>query len=264
MSLRHTGRRAGARNRAKLNEARRAVLRSVWPQLVLLGAGVLGVLALSSWLLVALAHAPYLAGFYAGAGVTAYLASLHWAADLFSGAHNDKFGAQGEEATSEAFRTRRMQERGWRIIDAIPFSDCDVDHVAARPGLVVAVESKWTHVPWRFVHGRLVTPGGSDPVEQARRGAAKIARHLHPVVDTVVIPLVVVWGTGADSLPFDINRTDDVWIVRGVALPELDSSLEPFEASLPTAADVDAIVGRLDEFIAARDDYESKRAALAS
>ena len=179
-----------------------------------------------------------------------YVAALHWIVDAWSGQHNNKSGTMGEEATSSGFRTTEMRRRGWRIFDSIAFDDGfgDVDHVAARPGLVVAVESKWASTPWRIENDRLDAWG--DPLGQARDGARKIRLLLKHHVDVVVHPLVVVWGPGARTLPEDVNDVDGVLVVRGPGIAAIDDRLEAFVAQHPTESDVPIVMGAIKSYAA--------------
>ena len=134
--------------------------------------------------------------------MTAFNGAVYWVTDVMSAAHNAKFGTLGEANTTDLFRTRTMRRKGWKIVDSVPFDRQfgDVDHVACGPAGVLAIETKWTNVPWKFTDGNLVTPG--DPLKQARTGARK-GRHLlaSQNIATDVLPVLIVWGPG--SLPSD-------------------------------------------------------------
>jgi hypothetical protein len=175
-----------------------------------------------------------------------------------------KFGTHGEEATADVLHGRRMRAHGWRVVDGVPFAGFDVDHVALRPGLVIAVETKWTHTPWRFADGRLGAP--RDPVGQALANSKTIHHFLrgHAAVDTMVHAVIVVWGPGAETLPEDVvfDRSG-AWILRGRALPTLDAWLEPFERAEPSAGEVDRCVVALRAFVRARDEHEAARSVAA-
>jgi hypothetical protein len=223
------------------------------------GVVLVAVLGACAWTTVRFGHAPFIAGVYVGAGLTAYVAALHWIVDLVSAEHNAKYGTHGEEATADALRSRSMRAEGWRTIDAIPFQGCDVDHVAIRPGLVLAVETKWTNTPWKITDGRLNAPG--DPLDQAARGARKIRHLLASVVDTKVHAIVVVWGKGAETLPRDVSYDShsEVWIIRGRMLTDVDAWLAPFESAHPAVDEVDRCVDLIQAFVRTRDEYDARR-----
>lgn len=129
------------------------------------------------WLESTLGH-PAVGGFLFGTVVTAFVGAVYWVTDVMSAAHNAKFGTMGEANTTDLFRTRTMRRKGWKIVDSVPFDRQfgDVDHVACGPAGVLAIETKWTNVPWKFTDGNLVTPG--DPLKQARTGARVSARRI--------------------------------------------------------------------------------------
>jgi hypothetical protein len=144
-------------------------------------------------------HLPFVGGVMVGVIGTTALAAVLWVADVAAGKHNDKFGTYGEEATADLFHRRRARRAGWQIVDQVAFDAAfgDVDHVAAGPAGVLAIESKWTNTPWRVADGDLRTPG-RDPLQQARQGARKSRLLLRSYgVETTVVPVVIVWGPGA-------------------------------------------------------------------
>lgn len=211
---------------------------------------VTGVVAL--WLVVARLPEFWI-GFVAGAVLAAFGALVFWCVDHGAGAHNDKFGTYGEEATAELFRTRRARRSGWEVCHNVPFQHGDVDHVVFGPHGVLAVESKWANAPWR-TRGESVDAFGKDPLDQAHRGARHV-RHLLKAagIHVHVIPVVIQWGPGGWS--------DETWTARwfegGVlalrgrssdALDEIDAitnaNLGPEELARIRAALDDRVQGR--------------------
>src|SRR4051794_34150889 len=140
MSILHPRTRAGRRTRKLWNQARLDLLLPVWKPVAATSIAVLAAIAAAAWGMNELIDAPFVAGVLFGGFVVGYLAAILWVVDAWSGQHNNKVGTLGEESTSEAFRSRSMRSRGWAIFDSIAFDDQfgDVDHVAVRPGLVVA------------------------------------------------------------------------------------------------------------------------------
>lgn len=261
MSILYPGTRAGRRTRRIWNESRRAVLRSRWQLVAALTIGLVIVLSILAWAMVLLGVAPFVSGAMFGAALGGYGAALHWIADLVCGDHNAKYGTVGEAATSEEFRSRRMRANGWHIIDGVAFKRGDVDHVAIRLGLVVAVETKWTNTPWFIRDDRLDEPG--DVLYQARWGAAKIRHLLKSTIEAEVHAVVAVWGKGAETLPRDVTFLDGVWIVRGRAITEIDSWLDALGSAHPTADEVRASVRVIEEFACAREEYDARLPVVA-
>ena len=172
---------------------------------------------------------------------------------------NERYDTRGEAATAAALGSRGMRAEGWRVVDAVPFEHCDVDHVAVRPGLVVALETFRTDARWELVDGRLDAP--DDPLGAAAGGARKIRHLLASVVDTKVHAVVAVWGDAARTLPRDVSYDEPhaVWIVRGRSLSDIDGWLEPFEAAHPTLDEVTQCVEVIESFVRTRDAHDARR-----
>jgi hypothetical protein len=262
MSNLHRGARAGRRTRSLWNKSRRAALRPVWPQIAALTVGLLIVLSAVAWVWASVGIPAFLTGVAFGAALASYCAALHWIADLVSGDHRNKYGTLGEESTAEAFRSRRMRANAWRAIDGVAFNRGDVDHVAIRPGLVVAVETKWDNTAWLVRDGHL--DEGGDVLAQARRGAAKIRRLLKSTVEVDVQAVVAVWGKGGDALDRDVTFVDGVWVVRGWAVADIDNWLDAFESAHPNAVEVSSCIGVIEAFVRARDAHEAARSVSLS
>jgi hypothetical protein len=110
-----------------------------------------------------------------------------------------------------SFRLYHRQPR-WRVVEAIPFANIQIDDVAVGPHGVVSVET--THVPWPGP----ITEGDLDSLDGARRKARRGARRIRLIlksqgIDTPVVPALAVWGSGsAFTEPIEVG---DVTILIG-------------------------------------------------
>jgi Nuclease-related domain len=109
-----------------------------------------------------------------------------------------------------------MRERGWHIVHSLEFEHFgDIDHVAVGPAGVLAIESKWTNVPW-FVDGDRLVTRGRDPIRQARAGARKIRLFLGSKdVHVDVSPVVIAWGPGAAEGLQEPQTVNGVLVLKG-------------------------------------------------
>ncbi|MGZ4689328.1 MAG: nuclease-related domain-containing protein [Acidimicrobiia bacterium] len=144
-------------------------------------------------------HSSFVGGVVVGALGAGCVAVCFWIIDHASGAQHAKFGTYGEERTWELFHRRPMRRAGWKIVNNIPFGKWDVDHVAVGPAGVLAIESKWANPLWEIGDDE-INVGGSDPLEQAWRGARTIRLLLRGAgITPDVIPVVIQWGPGGLS-----------------------------------------------------------------
>ncbi len=71
-------------------------------------------------------------------------------------------GVSAEQWTSQelrrfARRERKAEAESWFVLDHVPMSGFDIDHVLIGPGGVVALETKWSNEGWEtsWSRGRL-------------------------------------------------------------------------------------------------------------
>ena len=157
-------------------------------------------------------------------------------------------GGLAEEWTSKHLR-RITRGRG-RVLDDVAFMECNVDHVLVVHDWVVAIETKWTSVPW--------TPADDlfqVAVEQARYGARKIRLLLASKgIQVAVLPALAVWGPGVGRAGA-LGRIGEVRVVHSGNLQEWASRLF---SGTPQAPDQTGarIVEAIEDFIAERDRFE--------
>jgi hypothetical protein len=196
--------RAGRRLRGRSRRASLRILAVNWRGVVVLVATVGAILAVAIWL----EPDAFMRGLLLGVGATATLAMLAYVAATFNAEQHLRFASAGEELTADVFEARRMRRRGWQIVHNLEFDGFgDVDHVAVGPAGILAIESKWTNLPWVVKDGMLRVLG-RDPLAQARRSARKIRLFLRSegvVVEPV--PLLVIWGSGAPT-----EADEGLWI----------------------------------------------------
>jgi hypothetical protein len=156
-----------------------------------------------------------------------------WTILEFDGSRQKRLGGLGEEWTSEVFR----RSPGWHVIDHVEFDGYDVDHVAAGPGGVLAVETKVTSIPWKVTATGLQGPY-ADPVAQARRNARKIRLLLKSYgIEVPVVAALALWGRGAPKLDDGVRVIDGVAVLSGKQESEWREGLrhEHLDAALVNA-----------------------------
>ena len=161
----------------------------------------------AAWLSSA-AVAWFIAGF--GGGVS--MLFLWVAADSVSASRLES-AAYAEDGTSR--EVRKLRDKGWTIVDNIPFDRFDVDHVAIGPGGVVVLETKWTSDGFFRPNGRLTSFGGKA-VEQVDRNVRSVDAVLRQsgYLGGVTAAAVVVWGAGVPSGHFE-SKTPPGTLIDG-------------------------------------------------
>jgi Nuclease-related domain len=196
-----------------------------------------------------------LAWFAAGGGVVAVAWVISAAVETVQ-IRRWRDGALGERFTASAIRRRRGD--GWRIVDHIELDGWDVDHVAAGPAGVFAIETKWTNEPWRFEHGKFTNQFARKAIDQSKRGADRIKAMLRANYElhVDVTPVLVIWGSGRPPIDEPV-LLDGVFVVPGPLVRE-------WLLTLPTVADVrqqDDVIDALEHIVALRDELDAVRAA---
>jgi hypothetical protein len=182
----------------------------------------------------------FVVGFVAGALLIGFVAVAFWAVDHSAGAHNEKFGTYGEEATAEVVASGWARRHGWRAVHNVPFAGCDVDHVVFGARGVLVIESKWANPAW-VVEGS--TGASARALDQVWRGARKIERLLRSHrLHVTVTAVVVQWGPGGWSdAPWTTTTFEgDIVGVRGCGADAWFRSLTSRPVVL-TDAELDAI-----------------------
>ena len=163
-------------------------------------------------------------------------------------------GARGERFTAAALR--HLHGDGWRCVDDVPLDGWNVDHVAAGPGGIYAVETKWTNEPWDLVTGRFKNRHAQNATRQAQRGAQRIASMLKANYDLVadVQPLLVIWGPGQPNL----DRPTLVDGVRVVTGSHLTTALKN-TACVVDNERRDEIINAIDHMVSLHEEWEHVR-----
>ncbi len=215
---------------------------------VLLTAGLIGVLAVVSTLVVVVpppkAWTWYLLGVMQTVLVAGYLYMLNTA---FLACDREAIrhlrGAWGEENTRNELQTAKRKRLVWGWVDSISLQAGDIDHlVVTRHGGLVAVDSKWRSQP---------TPGDTQDMARAANKARlraqalaqtllkrdRGARHRGATNPLTVTPLVVLWGAAQQGVP-EGARIDGVDFVAGRQLRRWLSELDGQPVSQDAATDV--------------------------
>jgi hypothetical protein len=247
--------RAGRAVRSRAREARRQfIVRNRWVISAFTGVYVVitGLLVWSQW-----TRSSELGAFVVGAALVGLVWFLSSIVALDGQAHRLR-GADAEGDTAAALR--RLQRRGWAMVDDVPFEGWNVDHVLVGPGGVFAIETKWTSVDWRVASGRL---HDGRTQRQALNGAKKVATFLdhHAGVRVHVTPVIAMWGPGRPRMGGQATvLTDGVVLVEG---RDCRRYIDAAATSVLTADQIEAAHRALDEFVRERDRYESRRAKAA-
>lgn len=191
--------------------------------LAVLTAAMVGLLALVSFLFIALATPSALTWWLLGALqsglVLAYVHLLH-AGFL---AHDREAiwhlrGSWGEDNTRGELKRAKRRRIIWGWVDSIALQNGDIDHfVVTRNGGLVVIDSKWRNSAHDVVDM-------AKAAEKAKRRAEAIARSLYRIEGKArhrskasalpVTPLVVLWGAAQHSLP-EHARVEGVDFIAG-------------------------------------------------
>ena len=161
----------------------------------------------------------FVAGFAGGVSTL----FLYVAADSVSASRLES-AAYAEDGTSR--EVRKLRDKGWTIVDNIPFDKFDVDHVAIGPGGVIVLETKWTSDGFFRPDDRL-SGYGAKAIEQVNRNVRSIDAVLRQngYPGGVTAAAVVVWGAGVPSGRFE-SKTPPGTLVDGVQLRNFLSALD--------------------------------------
>ena len=129
-----------------------------------------------------------------------------------SGARTYASGALGEDLTADVLK----KVKGHQLVHGLKFHGFDVDHVMVGPSGVWAVETKWTS------RNLDLSMGGKErrvirDIGNAQRGAGQISRFLRLAhrIDSQVLPLLVVWGSGVRDVEAGGMELNGVIVVVG-------------------------------------------------
>jgi hypothetical protein len=153
----------------------------------------------------------FVAGFAGGVSML----FLWVAADSVSASRLET-AAYAEDGTSR--EVRKLRDKGWTIVDNIPFDKFDVDHVAIGPGGVIVLETKWTADGFFRTDGRL-NGYGARAIEQVNQYVPSIDAVLrqYGYLGGVTAAAVVVWGAGVPAGQFESKRPNGI-LVDGMQL----------------------------------------------
>jgi hypothetical protein len=187
------------------------------------------------------AVAPYVVG--------ALLASGAWLNYVFmlqtGGVMSHVLGVMGEQWTADELR--KLQRRGWTIVNHVMLERRDVDHLALGPGGFYTIETKFRSSVDRITDDQL-----AEWAEIAWRSARGVRTRLR--TDRRVQPIIAVWGPGARneySEPLDV---DGVLVCAGVDVVQTILSSEARIESNEVAIAFDHI----DRYVATRDRGEAR------
>lgn len=193
--------------------------------LTIAGLGVVGAVGAT-----VLSGSTYLNGIFVGVMLTVIAALLVVVPVIGSGSLSHLWGLSGESATAAQLGRRRHRRQGWMTVHGLVFNGTDVDHVAIGPGGVLVVETKWVSShPWKIVGDRIDGPV-RDPLQQARRNAARVGNVLADPrrggMQVEVHPSVVVWGPGMPVVAEGHDVVGGVLVFTGGEIGRLHAWLD--------------------------------------
>lgn len=241
--------RAGSWARGQARRAHRKYVRKHW-RLTLAVAGGMGVLTSVAAFLT---RQELVRGLVIGAGITGTIALIGYGVTLFAGTGPTMMGELAEQWT--ASELRKLQQRGWRVVNHFGLGPGDIDHVVIGPGGVFVIETKWSASPW------------ADPDHRARLAAAveranASVRQLKLWHDYKQLrlpdprPVVLIWGEAANVVA---ETTHGRTVLPGHEATAWFTSLT--DDVLPDK-DVHAVWSRLDAQVRRRDRYEEQRSPI--
>jgi hypothetical protein len=200
--------RAGVWARGKARRLQYAYIRSHW---LWLG----GVLAASVVVLTIACYftpSEFVRGVLVGGGLVGVASALWLWVVQVTGTAPTMMGDLGEQFTAAELRT--LSRSGWSVVNHVLLKTRDIDHVLVGPGGVIAVETKWSSIPWT------VDPPESrvrDAVEAVRAHARDLTlwHNLKSLGVGQVRPVVILWGSGTDGIP--LTAVDGVTVIGGPA-----------------------------------------------
>lgn len=142
---------------------------------------------------------------------------------------------------------RRLQSRGWRVVNHFVLAKDDIDHVLVGPGGVYVVETKWSASSWQTEFGQSRMQAAIGQVN----ANARSLRLWHPIKSqgVPVQSVVVLWGGGAKRRE-GIRSVDGTAVATGNALPMW---VDRVGTGVLTADQVADIWKALDAQVALRD-----------
>lgn len=159
----------------------------------------------------------FMKGLVLGAALVAGPGGIWMISVQVTGSAPVMMGDQAEQWTAQELR--KLNRKGWRLVNHFVLGAEDVDHVLMGPGGAFVVETKWSASSWRSDFGRARQ---QEAVAQARANARRL-RLWHPfkTLGFPVKPVVVLWGRGLSKWPEEeqFRLIDDVPVVTGPALP---------------------------------------------
>lgn len=206
------------------------------------------------------------AWFVMGLGVATAVWLAVFIVMFMSGAMGALDGLVAEQWT--AAELRRLQRRGWRLVNGVVLKDgSDIDHVAVGPGGVLVVETKHSVDPWPV--GVAGDTFMVDRLERACRQVRENARlvRLFSVVRRAVDPasvlavLVVHSSSVAPTLGPPWDADGDVAIVHGSRFREW---LETLDGQVLAPQAVNEAWSALADHARRRDEWEADHAGPIS
>ena len=159
-------------------------------------------------------------------------------------------GDLAEQWTAGALR--RLQRRGWRVVNNVPLAGRNVDHLLVGPGGVFAVETKWTATAWSLDRP---DPRVREAVSQVRACARTLGLWSEiKSIGVTVRPVVFLWGGGLSQHVHVPGLTiEGCSVVSG---PHARTWSDGLPGAVLAPAQVDRLWTAVDRLVDQRDAYE--------
>jgi hypothetical protein len=216
-----SSRRAGSWARVKARRAQYDFIRRRWVSLL----GALAGMGLVSGLAVLLVPSGFVRGFASGGLLVAIVGTLWSRVVQVTGTASIMMGDEAEQWS--AAELRKLQRRGWRVVNGVCLRQWDIDHVLVGPGGVIAVETKWSASPWTDADGGRRIAAATARVQRSAKDL-RLWADLRKIGVDSVSSVVLLWGAGAQ----DIEPTVEV-ALGGTTAVLAGLHMEDWRRSLP-------------------------------
>jgi F0F1-type ATP synthase assembly protein I len=241
--------RAGSWARGQARRAHRKYVRKHWRLMLVVTCGMGALTAITAFLV----RQELVRGIVIGAGLTGTLALLGYGVTFFAGTGPTLMGELAEQWT--ASELRKLQQRGWRVVNHFGLGHGDIDHVAIGPCGVFVIETKWSASPW-------ADPDHRARVARAVERTTASARQLKMWHDYKQLglpdprPVVLIWGEGADDVTATHNGAT---VLPGHNATEWFTDLAD---GVLRDEDIHTVWSKLDVQARKRDRYEEQRTPI--
>jgi hypothetical protein len=149
-----------------------------------------------------------------------------------------EMGVIAEEWT--AAELAKLDSRCWFVLHDLPGPHGNVDHVAIGPNRIHVIETKWTSAAGKLHYLK-------DAARQAEANAQAIRTHLaaQGVVDREVLPILIVWGSGAAENAKDPYLEGGTTVLMGAHAKVWRERMQQADKGAPDRVALEAVASPL-------------------